>query len=167
MSGIKGVSVDELSADAVAFDSTGSPNITADNVQDAILENEGAADTALNTPRYAIPLLHNGTVGGGTFFGYSNLLPGNDTPIIIPLKSELFEFTYSNKNSNADYTLEFRKNSTTGTILYTISKTNTQFFTDAIINIPFDVGDEIYVKYIDNGGNSSDAVLVLFFKAVP
>lgn len=120
----------------------------------------------LNAPRYTLTLLHNGIVGNNTFFGYSNLLPGDSTPVIIPIFSQFFEFSFSNSNSNADYTLEFRINSTTGTPFYTVSKVNTQFFVDTNVDQNFNQGDEIYVKYIDNGQSASDAAIVLLFKAL-
>lgn len=154
-------------ASGISFDPTGANTLTATNLQDAVFANDGAASTALNTPRFAIPLQYNGNVGDATFFGYSNLLPGDATPIVIPIKSELFEFSFSNSKSTADYTLEFRKNSTTGSVLYTVSKSNVQFFADVAISINFEVGDTVYVKYLDDGTNASDVGLVLFFKAIP
>lgn len=117
--------------------------------------------------RYTLILQHNGTVGDGTFLGYSSLIPGDDTPVIVPVDSTLIEITYSNSRSNADYTLVFRKNSTIATPFKSISKTNTQFFADTTFNETFNAGDEIYVEYQDNGGNSTDAALVLFFQVNP
>lgn len=148
------------------FDPTGSV-LTETNTELAIKEASTTADTALNTPRYTLILQHNGTVSNNTFLGYSSLIPGDSTPVIIPTKSNLGEFAFSNSNSNADYTLEFRINSTTGTTFYSISKTNTKFFVDDIIDQDFQQGDEIYVKYIDNGNNASDASVLLQFKALP
>lgn len=153
-------------AEEIPFENDGT-DFDSINLQDAVEEAGTGVTVALNTPRYTLVLQHNGTVGNNTFFGYSNLLPGDDTPIIVPIKSDLFEFTFSNSNSNADYTLEFRKNSTTGTTFYTVSKVNTQFFVDTTVNESFLEGDEVYIKYIDDGNNASDVGLVLVFKAVP
>ena len=153
-------------AESIPFNNTGT-DFVATELQGAVEEAGTGVTTALNTPRYTLVLQHNGTVGNNTFFGYSNLLPGDSTPIIVPIKSDLFEFTFSNSNSSADYTLEFRKNSTTGTAFYTVSKVNTQFFIDDIINESFVAGDEVYIKYLDDGNNASDVGLVLVFKAVP
>lgn len=131
--------------------------------------NEAAqnADVALNTPRYTIVLQHNGNVSNNTFIGYDSLIPGDDTPIVVPVKSELVEYTFSNSRSNADYAIELRKNSTGATPFNTVSVDNTQTFVEDDINEPFNPGDEVYVKYIDEGTNASDAVILLLFKAVP
>lgn len=159
-------------AESVPFDNNpnGTPIFTQsspENVQEAISAGGEKAQTALDTPRYSIPLIYNGTVGNNTFIGYSNLVPGDDTPILIPVKSTLIEFSFSNANANASYTLEFRKGSTTATPFASISKTNTKNFVDNSIDQEFLAGEEIYIKYIDDGTNASDVGLVLFFKAVP
>ena len=166
---INGITVDELTADAVAFDNS-APVFTEsnpDNVQDAIAAGGEKAQVALDTPRYAIALQYNGTVRNNTFFGYSNLIPGDDTPVVIPVKSQLIEYSFSNSSSGADYTIEIRKGSTTSTVLDTQAQTNTQFFVRSGLAIDFDAGDTIFCKYLDNGKNASDAAIVLFFKAVP
>lgn len=148
------------------FDNTGTDFIASD-VNSAIAEAGAGVDTALNTPRYTILLTYNGTVGNNTFIGYTNLIPGDDTPIVVPVKSDLVEYTFSNNNSGADYTIELRKNSTTGTVFNTVSKTNTQFYTESNIDEPFNANDTIFVKYLDNGTNASDVGVLLVFKAVP
>lgn len=113
-----------------------------------------------------IPLVFNGTLGGGDFIGYSNLIPGDDTPVISPITGTFVGYTWSNNKSTCDFALEFRKNSTTGTPFYTWSVDNTQ---TADITIPtpesFSSGDAIYIKYIDEGLNASDAVIILKFKS--
>lgn len=153
-------------ANNILFTGTTS-GLSSNTAREAIDEAAENADTALNTPRYTLLLQHNGTVSNGTFLGYSSLIPGDAIPVLIPISSDLIEFTFSNQNSNADYTLEFRKGSTVATPFYTVSKVNTQFFVDTTINESFVTGDEIYVKYVDDGNNASDAVMVLFFKATP
>lgn len=114
--------------------------------------------------RYAIVLQHNGTVSDGTFIGYDSLLPGNTTPIVIPRDSILKDLSFSNSNSSADYTIEFRKNSTVATPFYSVSKVNTKLFTEIDIDETFSSGDELYIKYVDDGTNASDAVIVLFLQ---
>lgn len=153
-------------ANNILFTDTTS-GLTSNTAREAIDEAALNADTALNTPRYTISLQHNGTVSNNTFFGYSNLIPGDDTPIVIPIKSELTEFTFSNEKSGADYGLEFRKNSSTASVFYSVSKDNTQFFNDSTISQSFLAGDTIFVKYKDEGSNASDVGIILFFKAVP
>lgn len=138
--------------------------ITETTVQEAI---GGGVSTALNTPRFSIPLIYNGTLSNNEFIGYSNLLPGDSTPIVVPINCILEEYTFSNSRDTADYTIELRKNSTTATIFNSISQVNTKTFVQTGINESFTQGDEIYIKYIDNGTNAVDAGLVLIFRAVP
>ena len=114
--------------------------------------------------RYALVLQHNGTVGNGTFFGYSNLINGLDTPIVIPRNSTLKDLSFSNANASADFTIYLRKNSSTATPFYTITKTNSDNFTEIDINELFSAGDLIYLEYQDNGTNASDVGIVLFFR---
>lgn len=138
-----------------------------ENVQEAIESSGELGTVAFNTPRYTILLQNNGTLSDGTVIGYDSLIPGDDTPIIIPVASEIMEFTFSNSRASADYTLIFRKNSLVATPFYTVSKVNTQFFSDNLISEEFAAGDQIYVEYQDDGQNASDAVILLTFKALP
>lgn len=155
-------------ASSVPFDNdTAQFSSNPENVQEAIEASGEGVQTALDTPRYTILLQHNGTVSNNTFIGYDSLIPGDSTPVIIPIYSQILEFTFSNSNSGADYTLEFRKNGTGVATFYSVSKTNTQFFTDSTIDTIFNAGDQIYIKYIDNGTNASDAVILLTLKALP
>lgn len=159
-------------ADSIPFDNEpeGTPIFTQStptNIQEAIEASGEKGQLALDTPRYTITLQHNGTVSNGTFIGYSSLIPGDATPVIIPVDSEILEFTFSNANSNADYTLEFRKNGTSVATFYTVSKVNTQFFSDNIITEIFSAGDAVYVKYVDDGNNASDVAILLTLKAIP
>lgn len=157
------VSISQV-AESVPFDNS-TNGYEADNVQGAI---EEGVTSALNTPIYTIVLQHNGTVSDGTWLGYDSLLPGNDTPIIIPRNADFTEFTFSNNNAGADYTLTFRKNSLVATPFYTISKVNTQFFQQSLpTEEPFSAGDQIYIQYGDDGSNASDAVILLGFRAEP
>ena len=140
------------------YDNTNS-GFTAVTVQDAIDEGD---DFAKNDVVFTIVLTHNGTVSNNTFIGYSSLIPGDSTPIVIPKKSRLQGFAWSNSNSGADYTLELRKNGTGVTPFFSVSKVNTQFFVQNDINEDFETADEFYMKYIDNGTNASDATVLLF-----
>lgn len=159
-------------ADSVPFDNEpeGTPVFTTSSpttVQEAIEASGEKGQLALDTPRYTILLQNNGTVSGGTFIGYDSLIPGDSTPVIIPVDSEILEFTFSNSRANADYTLNFRKNGTGAANFYSVSKTNTQFFADNTISETFDAGDEIYIQYQDDGNNASDVVILLTLKAIP
>lgn len=143
------------------FDPSGS-DLTSTNVEDAIKE---AADVA-NAAVFTIPLIYNGTLSGTQFVSYSNLTP--NSPIVIPVNSVFVGFTYSNANTGADYTMNFRNNTNAGTPFFTVSKVNTQFFAETLITPEsFTAGDFISVEYVDDGTNSNDGVWVLTFKAVP
>lgn len=140
------------------------PGFIATRVDDAIQE---SLTTAVETPIYTIVLQHNGTVSNGTFLGYDSLIPGDSTPVLVPKDADFTGFTFSNSNSGADYTLRFRKNSTTATVFYSVSKVNTQFFQQNLTTAEFfSAGDAIFIEYIDDGTNASDAVIVLSFRAV-
>lgn len=155
-------------AESIPFDnSTAQFDSDPENVQEAIDAGGDKAQVALDTPRYSIPLIYNGTLSNNEFIGYSNLLPGDSTPIVVPIDSILEEYTFSNNSSTADYGIELRKNSTVATPFNTVSKDNTQFFVESGIGESFNQGDTIYVKYIDEGSNARDVGIVLIFKAVP
>jgi hypothetical protein len=141
-----------------------SPPFVSQNVRDGIIE---ARETALGAARYTIPLTYNGNINNNTFIGYLNTIPGNVSPIIFAVKSELQEFTFTNRRSGADYTLEFRRNSTTAIPFFSVTKVNTQFFFQDGLTQGFDPGDQIYVKYVSTGGtDANDIGLILFFKKV-
>lgn len=145
-------------ADSTPFDND-TNGFESDNVQEAIEEVLELADAAI----YTIPLVYNGTLSGTQFISYSNLTP--DSPIVIPKKSSFVGFTFSNSRTGADYTINLRNNTTTGTPFYTTSKTNTQFFAETLATPePFEAGDTISVQYADNGTNGSDGVWLLTFK---
>lgn len=139
---------------------------TPQTVQEAIEASGEKGQLALDTPRYSIPLIYNGTVGNNTFIGYSNLVPGDATPVVIPVKSQLLEFSFSNSNT-ADFTLELRKGSTVATPFATIVRTTTTNFVQTGLTQEFLSGETIFIKYLDTGTNASDAGLILFFKAIP
>jgi len=142
---------------------TPTSSIAEINVQDAI---GSGVNTALNTPRYGIPLIYNGVVSNNEFIGYSNLLPGDETPIIIPVDSEITGYTFSNSRADASYTIELRKNSETATPFNTTSKITTKNFIQSELSEEFAAGDSIFVKYLDDGVNASDVGILLTFKAI-
>ena len=148
-------------ADSVPFDND-TNGFTSENVQEAIEEVQDIASPL----RVPISLIYNGTLSNGDFIGYSNLLPGDNTPIIVPITGSFVEFTWSNNNASADFALEFRINTTGGAAFFTWSVDNTQTAA-VVLPVPesFSIGDEIYVKYIDEGTNARDAAIVLLFKS--
>ena len=147
-------------ADAIYVDDSGL-TFDADDIQEAF-DNIDAIVAPLVVP---IALVYNGTLSDNEFIGYSNLLPGDTTPIISPLTGSFVGFTWSNSRSNADFALEFRKNSTVATPFFTWSVDNTKTADVTLITSEnFNAGDEIYVKYIDEGQNAADATIVLKFR---
>lgn len=149
-------------AEDIAFDD---PAYTANNVKDALTEGD---TRSLETPLYPLPLVWNATVSNGDFYGYSNLLSGDDTPIVIPQNSQFVRYTWSNRNGNADFTLIFRKNIITATPFLSVSYVNTE--RDVyVLTTPetFNEGDVIYIEHQDDGNNARDVGFVLFFRALP
>lgn len=148
-------------AQAVPYDDSDGP-LSAGNVKDALDQSADIANAAV----FTIPLVYNGTLSGTEFVSYSNLTP--NSPIIVPIDCKFVGYTFSNSNSGADYTFEFRNNTDAGAAYYSVSKTNTQFFAETLVTPEtFSAGDYFSLKYIDNGTNSSDAVWILTFKAIP
>ncbi len=143
------------------FDPSGSP-FTTDNTQDAIKEAGSVSAPLVVT----IPLILNGSVSNNTWIGYSHLIPGNNTPIISPITGTFVGFTFSNKKSSADFGLEFRLNSTSGSIFYDISVDNT-LTADMTLPTPEPVigGQKMYIQYKDQGANAADMAIILKFKA--
>ena len=142
------------------FDNTDN-DFTSDNVQDAIEEIEFLVEPLV----VPLTLIFNGTLSNGEFIGYSNLLPGDDTPIVCPITGSFTGFTWSNSRSNCDFALHFRKNSMTATPFFIWSVDNTQTANVNVTPEPFTAGDTIFVEYVDEGTNASDAGIVLKFKA--
>lgn len=148
----------------VPFDNS-TNGYTADNVQDAI---EEGVSLALQTPIFPLSLLWNGTVSNGKWYGYSNLLPGDETPIVIPSKSEFIGFTWSNGNTGADFTLHFKKNSTGAADFLSDSRTNTQFYNYFLVTPElFLAGETIFIQHEDDGTNANDVGFILIFRTIP
>lgn len=155
------------SACTLKIEANGSNQLGFKDLADSFVAFDDVALAAF-AARYTLTFQHNGTVGNGTFYGYSNLLSGDSTPVLIPVNSILKGFSYSNRNSSADYALEFRRNTTGGAAFYTTpNKVNVQFFTETIPDQTFNAGDQIYIKHIDQGGNASDAAIVIFLQVIP
>jgi len=138
-----------------------SNGFASSNAQDAIEEAKDLAQAAI----FPISIVWNGTASGTFFFSYSNLTP--NSPMIVPVESNFVGFTFSNSKSTADYILNFRNDTNIGTPFYTITKNNTQSFAQ-ILPSPelFAGGDFISVQYEDDGTNSNDVVIQLFFSVV-
>lgn len=137
---------------------------TSKNAQDAIIE---ARNTAEGFPRAGLALVQNGTQGNNDWVSYSNLTP--DAKITFPVKTRINEVTWANQKTSVEFDLEFYKNGTTaGDIVYTysVSSGGLDYGSQDSVNIEFDVGDWLRIKYKDQGTNTSDLVVVLYFSRI-
>lgn len=162
-SAVKGVAFED--SDSTLLDlSAGGEIQWIDSVQTTPMKLNDTNQQAL-AARYTIVLQHNGSVRGGTFIGFDSLIPGDATPVVIPIDSVFKGFAFSNAVSTADYTLYLRKNSTVATAFFSVSKVNTQFFAQTVTDESFSQGDRIYIEYQDDGRNARDVGITLFFQA--
>jgi len=139
-----------------------SNNYIAENVQEALEE----VDDIARLPVSPLPLIMNGTMSNGDWITYSNLTP--NTAIVIPVKSQLVAFTWANTSTSREFDLEFYKNGR-GTTKYATREVRSGLTTSGYfsgLTDPFNAGDTLDIKYIDQGSNASDLVLVLYLKAV-
>lgn len=147
------------------FDNS-SNGFTASNVQTAI---EEAKATAQGFPRFGVTLMANGAQGNGDWITYNELLP--NTKVVFPVNTKLDEITFSNNNSDVEFDLQIFKNGIlAGNLVYT-AVFNTGVGIDygiiSSINLSFVAGDWIRIKYIDQGDNTSDLVVVLWASRNP
>ena len=147
----------------------------SENTQDAI---EEARNTPYSTSRFAVTTTFNSTVGNNQWLGYSELLPGNTTPIIIPRNCKLQEITFSwsstitillglvTLSSDVDGTFNLYKNGTSsGDIIW--SKVFSNASGGAVssnINVSLNAGDFIIGRWVDQGSNPSDMAICYFFQ---
>lgn len=148
-------------AKSIPFDSSGPGNFSSTDVEAAIKE---AKSDAINLPRYTIVTVFNGTVSNNDWLGYSNLLPGDATPIIVPEKAALKEVTFANGNSGVDGKINLYKNGTAaGNIFNTLIITNGKE-ASFIVEEVFQAGDTLRGRWEDDGTNPQDAAIVYFFQ---
>jgi hypothetical protein len=149
-------------AQATPFDGSDAiPPFTAENVKDGIIE---ARETAQGKARVTIPCLHNGTVGDGFWIGYSNLIPSDLTPIVMPWNAELKEVSFANNRTSVDGNMNFFINGqAVGDIVYTENFSNVDRV--KVFTPEFNViaGDLLRMQWDDTGQNPRDMALMLFF----
>lgn len=148
----------------VPFDNT-SNGFTSDSTQEAI---EEAKSQAEGFPRAGIRSIANGTVGSNQWIGPTELLP--NTPLLVaPVSLKINEITWSNQNTNVAFRIQFRLNSKTGTIFYTLTVTSPNSGSGFVSNVNYTLnpGDVIYAQYLDDGTNASDMDLILWVSRVP
>ena len=154
---------------AVPFDGTEdsdgnpvSPPFVSENARDGIIE---ARQTAPGKARSTITLLHNGTISDGFWHGYSDLIPSNNSPIILPWDCELLEYTFTANRTSMDGRMDFYLNGTGGgSIIYGIQFNNVNRTLTDNPNLTFSAGDLLRLRWVDEGQNPRDAVSVLFFR---
>lgn len=151
-------------ADSVPFDND-TNGFTADSTQEAIEEAKAQAE---GFPRAGIPLVQNGVQGNGDWISYSNLVP--DAVITFPVNSRINEITVANRKNSVEFDLEVYKNgSTAGDIVDTWSFSTgagVNYASLSSVNLDLVVGDFIRLKYIDQGTNTSDLVVVIYFSRI-
>lgn len=148
----------------IPFDSA-TNGFTSTEVQSAI---EEAKQNAEGFPRAGIRSCYNGTVSANQWLGPSELLA--NTPLVVfPVNTKLNEITWSNQTVNVQFRIQFRLNSRTGTIFYTLTVTSPNpgyGFVSGLTNT-FSPGDTIHAQYLDDGTNASDMDLILWISRIP
>lgn len=140
-----------------------SNGFSANQVQPAI---EEARNTAVGKARYAMVFVHNSTVGNNNWLGFSELVPSNTTPLVVPVGSKLSELAFSFAGSNVSGYMKIYKNGTdAGNVVYTMTLTNDNVYKLATnVNVTLVSGDLLRAQWIDTGNNPNDACLQFFFQ---
>jgi hypothetical protein len=153
-------------ADQIPFDNE-SNGYVSETTQEAI---EETRELAAGFPRAGLALVYNGTAGNNDIISYSNLTP--NTPIVFPVNTQINELTFANNRTSIECDLEIWDGGVaTGTLVKTVSvstaATNNQVFDLNADNLTFSAGDFIQIRYIDQGTNARDMVLVLWISRIP
>lgn len=128
---------------------------------------EEAKQNAEGFPRAGIGSTHNGTVNNNQWLGPNELLP--NTPMMVaPVALKINEITWSNANTNVQFRIQFRLNSRTGTIFYTLTVTSPNTGNGFATGINFNLapGDTVHAQYLDDGNNVVDLNLMLWVSRV-
>ena len=151
-------------AESIPFDNS-TNGFVANEVQTAI---EEAKLNAQGFPRSGIRITSNGVLGNNDWLGPTELLP--NTPMaVFPVKVQINEITWSNQNTNVEFRIEFRSNSKTGAIFYTLTVTPTNPGYGYVDGLEFDFnpGDSVWAQYKDDGTNLSDAEITIWISRIP
>ena len=154
-------------ADQVPFDNE-TNDFDAETTQEAI---EEARDTAAGFPRAGLALIYNGTAGNNDLISYSNLTP--NTPIVFPVNTQLNELTFANNRNSVECDIEVWDGGvSSGTLVKTVNVStgagvNNQVFDLNSDNLTFNQGDFIQLRYIGQGTNARDMVIVLWISRIP
>lgn len=129
---------------------------------------EEAKQNAEGFPRAGLRSTYNGTVNNKSWLGPSEQLP--NTPLLVaPVALKINEITWANPNTNTQFRIEFRLNSRTGTIFYTLTATSPNPGSGFAQGVDFSInpGETIHAQYLDNGNNASDLDLILWVSRIP
>lgn len=153
-------------AESIPFDND-TNDFVADEVQGAI---EEARETAAGFPRAGLALVQNGTMSNNDLISYSHLTP--NTPIVFPVNTQLNEVTFSNNRTSVECDIEiWRGEVGVGTLLITLNVNTgagrTELFDLNSGNFTFIAGEQIQLRYIDQGTNARDMVIVLWISRIP
>lgn len=155
-------------AQAVPFDGTEdsegnvvNPPFVSENVKDGIIE---ARDEAPGKARAHRLFTHNGTLGDNFWHGYSNLIPSNTTPMIIPWDCVLKEYSLSANRPSMDGRMDFYLNGLTGgDIVYSIQFNNVNTTLIDFPELSLNAGDLLRLRWVDQGQNPRDAISTFDF----
>lgn len=151
-------------AKAIPFDNS-TNGFLSEETQAAI---EEAKQNAEGFPRAGMRSTYNSTISANSWLGPSELLP--NTPLMVaPVALKINEITWSNQTTNVQFRIQFRLNSRTGTIFYTLTVTSPNTGSGYVSGINFNLapGDTIHAQYLDDGQNASDMDLVLWVSRIP
>lgn len=133
------------------------------DVQAAIIE---AKNNVLGVTRFTILLTNNGSFTNGQWVGYTELLPGNNTPIIFPRACSIKEVSFTNTNVNIQGKFDFRRGLITNPIYrtWTInSGASTKYQNLTGIDDAFAAGEPVFIQWTKTAGNTpSDIALILY-----
>lgn len=148
----------------------------AQDTQTAI---EEAKASAISTSRFVITTFFNGTIGNNNWLGFSEVLPGNQVPIRLPVKCRLKEIQFSYAQSSllgpplngekVDGRYDLYKNGLTSptNVVWQGSFTNQpagKYFTN--VNVDFNAGDWFVGRWVDLGDNPADMAITYFFEVL-
>lgn len=140
------------------------PSFSASTIQDATIE---ARTAAVVTARYTVVTTFNAVVSDRQWLGYNNLLPGNTVPIVVPVNSTLKEITMSFNGTSVSGKLElYRSGTSTENKVYTLTLANVNTSIVATdVNTVFTSGEFLRGRWVDEGANPQDLVIVYVFQA--
>lgn len=139
---------------------------SVEEVQTAI---EYAKQNAEGFPRAGIPLIFNGTITNNDWISYSNLTPS--VPIPWAVKTKINELTWANSETrdNRSFDLQiFKLVGSVQTLVKTLEVRNSpeHFGYWENIDVTFNPGEAMRIRYIDKGKNCADLCLVPWFSRV-